>query len=124
MNALDAAYGFDEDKAKGNWFILNGIKTKLAYMNHPEIEAKVQEKRNKKSEGLNRILTEEEHEEIGTDIFVNLVLLDWEIEDYPCTTENKLDAIKKYPKYLEDCFNVSRNNKKFQNKRIEETVKK
>lgn len=124
INDFDDAYGFDEELAEGNWFTIKGISVKLAFLNSPNVEAKVQDLRNKKSEQLNRELHYEEHEEIGTEIFLNDVLLDWKVKGLECTKENKLEMIKKYPRFLEDCFSISKNNKKFQQERIEEIVKK
>lgn len=119
------AYGYDPKKADGTWFDVNGIRTKLAYANSEKVEAEVQSVRQRLSDKLGRELRTEEHEEIGTDVFVNHVLLDWEVSDgLECTEENKRDIIQKFPKYLNDCMAICQNNKKFQEERISKQTKK
>lgn len=128
MKDLENIYGYDEEQAKGKWFKIDGIKVELAYADSPEIEAKVHEKRNEIQESLNRELSIKELEEIGTDAFVEHVLLNWDEElkvngdSFPCNEKNKRICVKKYPQFINKCILIAKDNKKFQN--IEQTIKK
>lgn len=123
MDIFEKAYGYNEDLAKGKWFPVNEIQVKLAYLNDPKIEAKVHDLRAQKAEKTGRQLTNDEHEEIGTAVFVSDVLLDWKT-DIPCNQENKIEVMKKYPRFVTDCMTVAGNNKCFQEKQIEEATGK
>lgn len=123
MKLMDAEYGYDKDLAKGNWFTVGGLRVKLAYMQEATVEAKVKELRDTKEKQLKRKLNEDEHEEIGTEVFVEHVLLDWE-DDEECNEETKAKVLKGYPQFISDCVDIANNNKMFQAKKIEETVGK
>jgi len=123
MDIFEKAYGYDKETAKGNWFTVNGIAVKLAYSNQPKIEAKVHDLRTQKTEEVGRELTNDEHQEIGEAVFISDVLIDWKA-DLKCDEQNKIMVMKKYPSFVSDCMAIANNNKKFQEKRIEETTGK
>lgn len=123
-------FGFDKDQADGKWFDIDGMKVKMAYINSPRIEAIVKEKKDELSEKLGRELRKEEHEQVGNDVFVNHIILDWDKDTtdcgvkIECTPENVRMIIDKYPKFVMSCLLKAGNNKNFQIKRIEEVVGK
>lgn len=124
MNAFDKEYGFDEKIANGNWFLIRGIRVKLAYMQSTKISGKVDSLRSIKKEQVGRELNENEHADIGSKVFCNQILLDWKMEGYPCTPENIAETIEKYPLFLQECMQVANNNKRFQDEVVKDTVKK
>lgn len=124
MNIFDEEFGVDEKAVKGNWFFIRGIKVKLAYMQSTSIAGKVDSLRTMKKEKVGRELTEDEHSEIGSKVFCNQILLDWDVDDYPCTPENIRETIEKYPAFLQGCMNIANNNKSFQEKVVKDAVKK
>lgn len=124
LKDFDDAYGYDPELAKGKWFTTRGgIKVKLAFAGDANIEAIVQKKRNDLSDELGRELTSEEHEQIGIDVFVENILLDWKSK-LPFNKENIIKVIEKYSRFTNDCMVIFQDNKCFQEKRIEEQVGK
>lgn len=123
LSTFGKAYGYDKELAKGKWFNIRGIKTKLAFQNEPNVIASVKTRREELNKQLKRELNDEEHEQIGIECFVELVLLDWETEDnYPCTKETKKAIIEEHPDYISECIQISQDNRAFQEKVIEDTV--
>lgn len=121
---FEEAYGYDEELAKGHWFTLpSGFKVKLAYAQSPEVEAKVQARRNELSDKLGRELKAEEHEEIGMDVLVNEVVLDWK-HNVPYSPDICRQMVQKYPRFLNECMEVMNDNKKFKQERVDKQLKK
>jgi len=124
------AYGYDKDLANGKWFVINGIRVKLAYMNSPKVEAAVKVARDDMRRSLGRPLTELEHEQVGTNVFKKHVLIDWDEdltlhgEKFPFTPENINIVVADYPKFIMDCIQAANDNKSFQDEIISETVGK
>lgn len=130
MKDFDVIFGYDEKLSSGKWFDVDGIKIKLSYADSPLIESKVHEKRFELAKNLGRNLNDDELEKIGVDCFTEFVLLDWEEgmmiagKPFPCNDENKAILVKKYPRLINKCIYIAKDNKRFQAERIEETVKK
>lgn len=130
MPDLFDAFGFDKELAKGKWFTVRGIKVKLAFMKSTEIVYKTNKKKEEILKDSSREPTVEEAEQIGIEFFAENVLLDWDKdltikgEKIPCTLENKIKILNEYELFQSKCFEIAQDNFSFQEKKIEERVKK